>query len=126
VPEVLAPGPHHPAISDAPPKSGQDFEAFVQGRTFETHDMSARYGVETFLPGRRAIWRDAAQCLDGSLRAVGDMICFDDIGRPQPSCWTYHGRGDYLMVWINGVRRTNPIMRYPADEVLTCKGYFGV
>jgi len=51
-----------------PPMSAEDFEAFVQGRTFDTHDQTGRYGVETFLPGRKAIWRDAGQCLEGTWR----------------------------------------------------------
>ncbi|MFN6004497.1 MAG: hypothetical protein ACK47S_00855, partial [Paracoccaceae bacterium] len=46
-----------------PPLSTEAFEAFVEGRTMDTHDQTGRYGVETFLPGRRAIWRDAEQCL---------------------------------------------------------------
>jgi hypothetical protein len=82
--------------------------------------------VETFLPGRRAIWRDAAQCLEGTWRAEGDLICFDYQGEPLPFCWTYHSRGDFLMGWLDGDRTNEPIMLYPADEVVTCEGFFGV
>lgn len=109
-----------------PPLSAEDFEAFVQGRTFDTHDQTGRYGVETFLPGRRAIWRDADQCLEGTWRPQGDQICFDYQGEPFPHCWTYHDRGDWLMGWLDGDRGTAPIMLYPADEVVTCEGYAGV
>ena len=41
--------------------TAEAFERFVEGRTMDTHDQTGRYGVETFLPGRRAIWRDAEQ-----------------------------------------------------------------
>ena len=77
-----------PALADDPPMPAPDFEAFVQGRTFDTHNMTGRYGVETFLPGRRAIWRDDAQCLEGTWRVEGDLICFDYQGEPLPFCWT--------------------------------------
>ena len=109
-----------------PPLSAEAFETIVEGRTFDTHDLTGRYGVETFLPGRRAIWRDAAQCLEGTLRVEGDQICFDYIGEPLPYCWTYHDRGGWLMGWYRGDRASDPIMLYPSPEVVTCDGYFGV
>jgi hypothetical protein len=115
-----------PVLAEDPPLSAEAFEAFVQGRTFDTHDLTGRYGVETFLPGRRAIWRDAAQCLEGTWRPLGEMICFDYQGEPGPYCWTYHDRGGWLMAWLDGDRGTEPIMLYPAEEVVTCEGYFGV
>ncbi len=107
------------------PLTAEGFEAIVQGRTFDTHNFSGRYGVETFLPGRRAIWRDAGQCLEGRWRAEGELICFDYEGDPQPYCWTYHDRGGWLMAWLDGDRGTDPIMLYPAAEVVTCDGFFG-
>ena len=107
------------------PLTAEGFEAIVQGRTFDTHNFSDRYGVETFLPGRRAIWRDAGQCLEGRWRAEGELICFDYEGDPQPYCWTYHDRGGWLMAWLDGDRGTDPIMLYPAAEVVTCDGFFG-
>ncbi|MCU0905362.1 MAG: hypothetical protein MUE83_16060 [Tabrizicola sp.] len=109
-----------------PPMTAEAFERFVQGRTMDTHDQTGRYGVETFLPGRRAIWRDAEQCLEGTWRPEGDQICFDYDGDPFQYCWTYHDRGDWLMAWLDGDRSSQPIMLYPADEVVTCEGYFGV
>lgn len=109
-----------------PPLTADGFEALVQGRTFDTHTGSGRYGVETFLPGRRAIWRDAAQCMEGRWRAQGDLICFDYQGDPTPYCWTYHDRGGWLEAWLDGDRGSEPIMLYPAEEVVTCDGFFGV
>lgn len=128
---VLLPGlalaedtPPQPAAD--PPMTAEAFERFVEGRTMDTHDQTGRYGVETFLPGRRAIWRDAEQCLEGSWRPQGEMICFDYQGVDTPFCWTYHDRGGWLMAWLDGNRSAAPIMLYPAEEVVTCEGYFGV
>jgi hypothetical protein len=119
-----------PTLADAPeadpPMSLDAFEAFVEGRTMDTHDQTGRYGVETFLSGRRAIWRDADQCLEGHWRPEGDRICFDYQGIDTPFCWTYHDRGGWLMAWLDGDRSGAPIMLYPSEEVVTCEGYFGV
>ena len=109
-----------------PPLSAEAFEALVEGKTMDTHDSGGIYGVETFLPGRRAIWRDADQCLEGSWRPEGDMICFDYIGDPTPYCWTYHDRGGWLMGWFEGDRSDVPIMLYPSKDFVTCEGFLGV
>ena len=87
-----------------PPMTAEAFERFVQGRTMDTHNQTGRYGVETFLPGRRAIWRDAEQCLEGTWRPQGELICFDYRGVDLPFCWTYHTRGGWLMAWLDGDR----------------------
>lgn len=108
-----------------PPMSVEDFERFVEGRTMDTYDQTGRYGVETFLPGRRAIWRDADRCLEGRWRPQGDMVCFDYQGDPTPYCWTYHDRDGWLMAWLDGDRSADPIMLHPSADIVTCEGYFG-
>lgn len=118
--------PQPDAAQSDPPLTTEAFERFVEGRTMDTYDQTGRYGVETFLPGRRSIWRDAAQCLEGSWRPEGDLICFFYEGDPEPFCRSYHDRGGWLMSWLDGDRGTEPIMLYPAEEVVTCEGYSGV
>ena len=118
------PSPADRAITD-PPLTADAFERLVEGKTMDTHDQTGSYGVETFLPGRRAIWRDAEQCLEGTWRPEGAMICFDYIGEPQPYCWTYHDRGGWLMGWFEGDRTSDPILLYPAQSVVTCEGFLG-
>lgn len=114
------------AQAEDAPLSAEAFERIVEGKTMDTHDLTGRYGVETFLPGRRAIWRDAEQCLEGTWRLEGEMICFDYIGVPTPFCWTYHDRGGWLEAWLDGDRSNDPIRLYPAETVVTCEGFFGV
>jgi hypothetical protein len=114
------------AQADDPPLSADAFEAFVTGKTFDTHDETGRYGVETFLANRRAIWRDASRCLEGTWRPQGDQICFDYQGEPYPYCWTYHDQGNWLTGFYEGNLSNEPIKLYPAKEVVTCEGYFGV
>ncbi len=126
VPDLALAQETSPDPSADPPLAADAFERFVEGRTMDTYDQTGRYGVETFLPGRRAIWRDADQCLEGKWRPQGEMICFDYQGVDTSYCWTYHDRDGWLMAWLDGDRKSEPIMLYPAKEVVTCEGYFGV
>ena len=111
---------------DNPPLSAEAFEALVEGKTMDTHDLSGSYGIETFLPGRRAIWRDASQCLEGTWRPEGEMICFDYIGEPVPYCWTYHALdGGAVLGFFEGNPDSDPITLYPAKGLVTCEGFLG-
>ena len=82
-----------------------------------------------------------ASCLTGSTRTghrggnrrtfrpfrpEGIRICLDCKGIDTPRCRTCHDRGGWLMAWLDGDRRTGPIMLYPAKEIVTCEGWFGV
>jgi hypothetical protein len=113
------------ALADDPPLAAEAFGRIVEGRTFDTYSMNGLYGVETFLPGRRAIWRDAQACKEGTWRQDGALICFDYQGDPAPHCWTYHDRGGWLMAWLDGDRTEDPIMLYPSADVVTCDGFLG-
>jgi hypothetical protein len=116
-----------PALAEEidPPLTAEAFEAIVEGKTWDTYDQFGIYGVETFLPGRRAIWRDAEDCKEGTWRQEGPLICFDYQGDPSPHCWTYHDRGGWMMAWYKGNRADEPIMLQPSDDYVTCEGYFG-
>jgi hypothetical protein len=115
-----------PAFADDLPLTAEAFEAIVQGKTFDTYSDNGLYGVETFLPDRRSIWRDAEECKEGTWRAEGDQICFDYQGESQPFCWTYHDRGGWLMAWYEGDRTLEPIMLEPSEDFVTCEGFVGV
>lgn len=109
-----------------PPLTAKAFEALVQGNTMDTHDTGGLYGVETFLTGRRAIWRDAEQCLEGTWRPEGEMICFDYMGEPFAHCWTYHDQGGSILGFYEGDQASAPISLIPSKDFVTCEGYFGV
>jgi hypothetical protein len=116
-----------PALAETDlPMVAKDFEAFVQGRNFEVHDQTRRYGVVTFLPGRRAVWQNADLCMQGSWRPDGVQICYDEPELPFQGCWIYLDQGTWMMAWREGDRANPPIMLYPTDEVASCEGYFGV
>lgn len=114
------------ALAEDLPLTAEAFEAIVEGKTFDTYGTDGIYGVETFLPGRRAVWRDAEECKHGTWRAEGEMICFDYENTPQPHCWTYHDRGGWMMAWYEGDRTEAPITLKPSNDFVTCEGFVGV
>ncbi|VDC33143.1 hypothetical protein [Pseudogemmobacter humi] len=116
-----------PGPGSDPALSAAEFDALTRGRTMDTHDAEiGLYGVETFLPGQRVIWRDADRCMHGSWEQVGEQICFLYEDKPdRPVCWTYHDRGGWIMGWFEGRRDTVPIMLYPAQGPISCEGWLG-
>ena len=117
----VPPGALDPALS------AEEFDALTRGRTMDTHDAeTGLYGVETFLSGKRVIWRDADRCMHGSWEQVGEQICFLYEDNPsRPVCWTYHARDGWLLGFYEGRRDTVPIMLYPAQGPLVCEGFIG-
>lgn len=110
-----------------PPLSAEGFDALTRGKTMDTHAADfGLYGVETFLPGQRVIWRDAERCVHGTWEQVGALICFTYEHKPdRPACWTYHDRGGWIMGWLDGDRTTVPILLYEADGPVGCEGFVG-
>lgn len=115
-----------PAAGQEHPLTGAEFEAIVTGKTMDTYDETGLFGVETFLPGRRTLWRSADQCLQGTWSETGGIICYtyegDDAG---PYCSSFYDRGGWLMGFEDGVWGTDPIMLYPSDDVVTCDDVIG-
>ena len=130
---LLALGLACPALAQspdtAPPLSAEAFDALTRGKTMDTHGaLEGLYGIETFLPDRRVIWRDSERCVAGTWDQVGDQICFFYEDKPDtPVCWTYHDRGGWIMGWFQGDRSTMPIMLYPSSTgPVGCEGFVGV
>ena len=115
-----------PAAGQDRPLTGAEFEAIVTGKTMDTYDQSGLFGVETFLPGRRTLWRSGDLCLKGTWTETDGIICYsyegDDTG---PYCRTFYDRGGWLMGFENGNWGTDPIMLYPSDDEVTCDDFIG-
>ena len=118
--------PQTSASEDAP-LNGAEFDALTRGRTMDTYDaQSGLYGVETFLPGQKTIWRDAGKCTRGSWEQVGQQICFTyEAGLNNPVCWTYHDRGGWIEGWFRGDHATVPIQLREAAEPVACDSWLG-
>jgi hypothetical protein len=109
-----------PAMAEDRPMTGAEFEAFVEGRTMDTYNDAGLLGVETFLPGRRTLWRDESHCLKGTWTVQEEMICYTYEGEEGRFCSSFHDRGDWLIGFREGVWGEDPIMLQPSTDVVTC------
>jgi len=103
--------------------NAEEFDAYVTGRTITFRTATnPSYGVERYLPGRRAMW----SAFDGICQfgvwfeSKGD-ICFRYEGDPEHKCWTIYDEPDGL----RGVFTTRPnstvIFEVPdRDDPLIC------
>ncbi len=110
-----------PAAAQESPLTGDEFAAIVEGKTMDTFNETGLFGVETFLPGRRTLWRDADRCLKGSWTEVDGIICYtyEDVDAG-PFCSRFYDRGGWLIGFEDGIWGNDPIMLYPSDDVVTC------
>ncbi|WP_225030285.1 hypothetical protein [Xinfangfangia pollutisoli] len=115
------------ATVDAP-LTAEGFDALTRGKTMDTATAAGIYGIESFLPGRKVIWRDAERCVRGSWAQVEDKICFFYEDKPGDQvCWTYYDRGDHIEGWYAGPEPvSDPISLTPgASGPVNCDGYLG-
>lgn len=115
-----------PALAQEKPLSGTDFEAIVEGKTMNTYDETGLFGVETFLPDRRTIWRDAESCLHGTWTETGGIICYTYEGDPDgPYCSSFFDRGGWLLGYEDGIWGKDPILLYPTEDRVSCEDLLG-
>ncbi|MGL4236262.1 MAG: hypothetical protein ACRCSW_09335 [Tabrizicola sp.] len=114
-----------PAMAQERPLSGAEFGALVEGKTMDTFDLDGLFGVETFLPGRKTLWRDSERCLKGTWTETDGMICYTYEGDAGPFCSTFYDRGDWIIGFRGGVWGSDPIMLYPSRDVVTCEDFLG-
>jgi hypothetical protein len=114
------------AANDDPSLSAEAFDALTLCKTMDTATSAGTYGVETFLPGRKVIWRDITREVNGTWDQVGDQICFTyEDKADRPVCWTYHDRADGIQGWYRGDHTTDPILLTPIGDVPGCSDYIG-
>jgi hypothetical protein len=116
-----------PAIADSPipggpPLDARAFDALTLGKRMDTFDPFTLYGIEEFLPGQRAIWKDALGCKTATWDQVGDQICFYYEDDPEnPDCWIYNIHEGDLWGWYEG-RSDGPVVRLvPGDSPMQCE-----
>lgn len=121
------PAPAATAPDGAPALSAGAFDALTRGRTMDTAGrLSGPYGVETFLPGHRVIWRDAQRCVHGHWEEVQGQICFTyDGGSNSPVCWIYVDRGGWIEGFYQGPRSHEPVELREGKGPVGCDGWLG-
>lgn len=113
--------------ADDTPLTAEAFDALTRGKTMDTASGGTVYGIETFLPGRRVVWRDARRCVEGQWQQVADEICFTYADKPdRPVCWLYFDRGDRIEGRHSAaLPGSDPIVLTPGDGPISCDGFLG-
>lgn len=113
--------------ADDTPLTAEAFDALTLGKTMDTASGGTVYGIETFLPGRRVVWRDARRCVEGQWQQVADEICFTYADKPdRPVCWLYFDRGDRIEGRHSAaLPGSDPIVLTPGDGPISCDGFLG-
>ncbi len=72
------------------PMTGEEFDAYVTGRTLTYSQYDSIFGIEEYLPDRKVRWSVAPDlCQYGSWYPEGEKICFVYEYDPIPHCWTF-------------------------------------
>jgi len=106
------------------PMTGDEFEAYSQGKTLFFRYSDDRYGAEEYLPNRRVRWSFLdGDCKDGEWYEDGQMICFVYEDNPDPQCWSVYEQGDGLMAQFeNDPTQTTLFQVEKTDEPMVCLG----
>jgi len=106
------------------PMTGEEFEAYSQGKTLFFRYDDDRYGAEEYLPNRRVRWSFLdGDCKDGEWYEDGQMICFVYEDNPDPQCWSVYEQGDGLMAQFeNDPTQTTLFQVEKTDEPMVCLG----
>ena len=90
---VLAdpPGPALPGpATSGTPISPQTFEAYATGKTLAYAQHGVIWGRETYLPGRRVLWRAVGEdCKAGHWWDEGAAVCFSYDDGTIAQCWAF-------------------------------------
>lgn len=108
------------------PMTGEEFDAYVTGRTLTFSTDSGPYGVERYLPGRRVLWSFLdGECEEGEWYSEEGAICFVYGFEPEPQCWAMYLEGDTLRAeFLNNPSTSVLYEALEGQEQMIC-GNFG-
>ena len=83
--------------------TGDDFDAYTQGKTLFYGFEGQVCGVERYLPNRRVLWSFLdGNCKEGVWYEQEDQICFLYEDRLDPQCWVFTESGGGLIAQFEG------------------------
>lgn len=113
-----------PASANAP-MTGEEFDAYTQGKTLFFGSDGELYGVERYLKNRRVIWSFLdGKCKDGFWYEDNRQICFIYDDNPDsPQCWTFTRSPNGLNAQFeNDPEATELYEAEDIDEEMLCYG----
>jgi hypothetical protein len=114
-----------PAMAQ-PPMSGEEFDAYVTGKTLTYGSAGEPYGVERYLSNRRVVWAFIGDaCLSGEwYEAEPGMICFVYEDEPDRHCWRFYDEARGLRAEFVDDPSTNYLYEVQDDgQPLICPDY---
>ncbi len=109
------------ALPSGPPMSIEAFEDFVTGKTMTYAEYGEVYGIEQYLPGRRAAWRRGeGMCEYGDYYVLNGHICFQYGNDGIDHCWDFWPEGDRLIAVVAGDQVPSTVALTP--DSLNCPG----
>jgi hypothetical protein len=104
--------------------SGEEFEAYVTGRTLYYSAGAGEYGAEQYLPGRRVIWTFLdGECSQGRWYEQDGLICFVYDFDLTPQCWSFWREGGRISArFENDPALTELYELRQSDQPLACPG----
>ncbi|MFP7571209.1 hypothetical protein [Marivita sp. S2033] len=123
IPALIAGCTALPALA-AEPLNGQDFDAYVTGKTLYFGQNGEAYGVEEYLDNQRVRWSFLdGKCKDGIWYEDSGMICFVYEDNPNPQCWSFFKESDGLRaIFENNPDATTLYEAQQNDEPMMCLG----
>jgi hypothetical protein len=106
------------------PMTGDEFDAYVTGKTLTYSQYGTIFGTEEYLPDRRVRWAFTEDlCQYGSWYPQDENICFVYEYDPVPHCWTFWKDGDRLMALsVNDAPGAELSEVEQTDTPLACPG----
>lgn len=107
------------------PLTGNEFEAYAEGRTLYFYSGGRPYGAERYLPNRRVEWSFLdGECQSGHWYEAGSSICFVyDYNPDSPQCWTFFIEGAGLRAQFEGSGSTSELYEAgEAQDEMICLG----
>jgi hypothetical protein len=104
--------------------SPEEFEAYSEGKTLYFALRGEPFGVEQYLPNRRAIWQYAdGSCVKGYWYARRELICFIYDGDSRVQCWNFLKKGEGFAARSEGADPSDDLDVIRRDEKpITCLG----
>ncbi|NBD28670.1 MAG: hypothetical protein GVY31_01360 [Alphaproteobacteria bacterium] len=97
------------------PMTGDEFDAYMTGKTLTFSANGLPYGIEYYAPSRRVIWSFIdGDCVMGEWYEDDGAICFVYENDPQPKCWAvFRDAGGIRAEFLDG---TGDSVIYEVEE----------
>ncbi len=116
-----------PALAETP-MTGDEFEAFTEGKTLHFYRNGVLFGAEQYRSGKRVRWsfiagQEQQDCMEGVWYEQNGDICFAYEDNIADQCWAFFPDGDGLRATFrSSVPNVTGYTAQETTEPLLCLG----